>query len=191
MILDTNSEMLHFINKIRKEDCRYLMGVTPDGKLKYYENGYSDTFLAYVNGHWYGCKDGRTGTSDSLSQKGKFLFAITESKFWMLRDDDCAEYSSATKAPSKDAIAFLLAAQETGLTLYVIDGSKCSRPLYSFIEQDIYGNCLGAQLIISLVRQYDPDSADQMEKFWFDKEPSDKIQRNKNTEDEDVDLPWE
>ena len=191
MILDTNSEMLHFINKIRKEENRNLMGVTADGKLRYGENGYWDTFLAYVNGHWYGAKDGRTGTSDLISEKGKFLFAISETKFWMLRNDNCAEYSSSTKDLSEDALAFLLAEQTYGLCLYVIDGSKCRKPLFSFVETDLFGNCLGAQLIIALVRQYDTESADQMEKFWFAKDKDIQTKGNEIESSNDDSPPWD
>ena len=88
-------------------------------------------------------------------------------------------------------IAFLLAKQQHSLYLYVIDGSKCCRPLTSLIEHDLFGNCLGAQLIIALVRQYDPESADHMETFWFAKDKDIRTLGNEIERSSDDSPPWD
>ena len=183
MILTTKSEKQHYFDKLITDPNHYLFYIGADGNLMTNSHSASSTFLAYQNGHWYGRKDRRVGTSGKLPEKGKFLFAISSSKVWMLRDDGTVEYASDAHTLSEDALSFLLVSMDVGLCLIVIDGSKCSRYLQTLIEQDLFGNSLGAQILIALVRQYDPESADQMDAFWFGEKKQEKSD-NEN-------LPWD
>lgn len=83
MILTTKSEKQHYFDKLITDPNHYLFYIGADGNLMTNSHSASSTFLAYQNGHWYGRKDRRVGTSGKLPEKGKFLFAISSSKVWM------------------------------------------------------------------------------------------------------------
>jgi hypothetical protein len=127
----------------------------------------SNNFLAYQNGQWYGAKGHARGASQPIAEKGKHLFVISENSFWMMRNDRTLEYSSKLKPLSEDAVAFLFAEHEPGVCLYAVDGSKQPASMATSIDSAPYSADFAAMIVIALVKQHDPESAAQMEAFWF------------------------
>ena len=176
MIITEEKEQLHYINKLMKEKHRHIYRMRHDGLLEYDGDCMTQRFLAYIDGKWYGSKAGRQGASEGVLEeikKRKFLFAITESRYWQIREDRKVEYASPSKPLSEDAVMFFMAVQKGILCLYIIDGSKNKAPLMLGVPKEEDTEKIFAQSIIAMTRQYDPDAAKEMEDFWFAKEELD------------------
>lgn len=173
MIITEKNEQAHFWNKILKETNRHIYRMRPDGLLEYDGTCISENFLAYVDGNWYGSRFGKIGTSDielAESNHNKFLFAITEYRYFSMLEDNTMEYASGAKPLSEDAVAFLMSIHKTNLCVYMIDGSKYTQPLMLAVPAEYQNFELFALSIIALVRQYNTEAAKQMEEFWFKQE---------------------
>lgn len=173
MIITEKNEQAHFWNKILKETNRHIYRMRPDGLLEYDGTCISENFLAYVDGKWYGSRFGKTGTSDielAESNHNKFLFAITEYRYFSMLEDNTVEYASGAKPLSEDAVAFLMAIHKTNLCVYMIDGSKYTQPLMLAVPAEYQNFELFALSIIALIRQYNADAAKEIEEFWFKQE---------------------
>lgn len=170
MIITEKNEQAHFWNKILKETNRHIYRMRPDGLLEYDGTCISENFLAYADGKWYGSRFGKTGTSDialAESNHNKFLFAITEYRYFSMLEDNTVEYASGATPLSEDAVAFLMSIHKTNLCVYMIDGSKYTQPLMLAVPAEYQNFELFALSIIALVRQYNAEAAKQMEEFWF------------------------
>lgn len=183
MIIKEAKEGKYYLDKIARQNS-HAFAVTQKGTVVINGKQESCNFLAYQNGQWYGAKGTARGASEKINENGKSLFIISEKSFWMIRDDGTVEYSSPMKPLSEDAVAFLFAEHNPGICLYAVDGSKQSASMATGIDYAPNSSDFAAMIVIALVRQYDPESADQMETFWFQKE------ENEAESDEDKDLPW-
>ena len=183
MIIKEAKEAKYYLEKVAKQNS-HAFAVSQKGTLIVNGEQESYNFLAYQNGHWYGSKGKSRGASQKINEQGKSLFIMSEKSFWMLRDDGAAEYSSSLNPLSEDALAFLFAEHKPGICLYVVDGSKQASSMATMIDYAHYSADFAAMIVIALVRQFDSESADQMEKFWFGKE------KNETDSDEDNNPPW-
>jgi hypothetical protein len=168
MIIKERQDWKHYLEKISKQN-NHAFSVSKRGTLIVNGRIESYNFLAYQNGCWYGAKGNARGASEKI-EKEKYLFAISEKNCWMIRSDGNVEYYSSTKPLSEDAVTFLFAEHSPGICLYAVDGSRQESPMVTSIDPAPYSSDMAAMIIIALVRQHDPESADQMEKFWFKKD---------------------
>lgn len=99
--------------------------------------------------------------------KSKFLFVITETRFWLRQENGNVQYSSPSKPLSEDAVMFCMAVQKGRLCVYIVDGSKYEAPLMLGEPTEYDSEQILALSIMALVKQHDPDVAKQMEDFWF------------------------
>lgn len=185
MVITNKNEQLHYLNKILKEKHQRIYRMRPDGLLEYDGNGVTETFLAFINGKWYGSRAGRKDSSDKeleQNNKKKFLFAITEYRYFSMLENKTVEYASPAKHLSQNTAALLMAIHHNTLCIYIIDGSKYPQPLMIGVPAEYDSKEIFALSIISLVRQYDPEAATQMNEFWFHKEVE------SNAEDNNEDL---
>ena len=114
MIITDNGKKLHYIKKIMNEQLHQVYRVRSDGTLEYDHQSLTGKYLAYIDGRWYGAHNGRHGSSEGSMeeiQNAKFLFAITQDRLWLARNDGTVEYSSPSKKLSDSTISFLLAKQ--------------------------------------------------------------------------------
>ena len=191
------SDMLFHLKKVVKERYGHLYMINPTGRLTINCTDVSYGFLVYQNGHWYGGKYNRVESSDKTGEHGKILFGLSEKRFCMMKNDGAAEFSPLTQDLGEDARVFLFAEQEDGLYLTIVDGRKLSDPFVLVERKDVSIADTLAYIVISLVRQYDPEAADQMEAFWF-VEGATPLTEEKNQDCEDKeayiegkdDLPW-
>lgn len=185
MIFNKKSDIQHYLQKIAKEQC-HSFRVENEGSLIINGSNKTRKYLAYVNGQWYGGKgeicaipeNMRVKIGEKLTEfphKGPHLFIISEKRFWMIREDGSVEFASPTKPLSEDVIAVMFAEHAPGLCLYVIDGGTHKSAIATKLEPCEYSLDLAAMIVIAMVRQYDAESADQMENFWFGKGEQDDI----------------
>lgn len=183
MIIKEPQDWKYYLQKISKQN-NHAFSMSKRGTLIVNGKIESYNFLAYQNGCWYGAKGYVRGASEKVAEKGKALFIISEKDFWMLRSDGNVEYYSSTKPLSEDAVAFLFAEHSPGICLYAVDGSRQESPMVTSIDPAPYSSDMAAMIVIALVRQHDPESAEQMEAFWYQNSETD------NNEDENENLPW-
>lgn len=183
MIIKEPQDWKHYLEKISKQN-NHAFSVSKRGTLIVNGRIESYNFLAYHNGRWYGAKGNARGASEKI-EKEKYLFAISEKNFWMMRADGNVEYYSSAKPLSEDAVTFLFAEHSPGICLYAVDGSRQESPMVTSIDPAPYSSDMAAMIVIALVRQHDPESADQMEEFWFQNSETDN-----NNDGEDENLPW-
>lgn len=181
MIITKDKEQLHYLKKIIKEKYRHIYRVRSDGMMEYDGNQFITRFLVYINGKWYGSQEWQQGASEGALEeieKRKFLFGITEFRYWQMREDKKVEYASPSKPLSEETVMFFVAVQNENLCLYIIDGSKNKLPLMLGVPREPDSEKIFVQTVIAMTRQYDPDAAKEMEEFWFaepkDLEPDEK-----------------
>ena len=165
MIIKSQKDARAYLEKISKQSCHAFI-VSKKGTLLINGKLESLNFLAYQDGFWYGAKGYVRGASEKI-EKEKYLFIISEKDFWMMHSDGTVEYSSSLKPLSENASAFLFAEHTPGICLYAVDGSRQSASMVTRIDSAPYSADFAAMIVIALVRQHDPESADQMEAFWF------------------------
>ncbi len=173
MIITKDKEQLHYLKKIIKEKYRHIYRVRSDGMMEYDGNHLITRHLAYINGKWYGSQEWQQGASEGALEeieKRKFLFGITEFRYWQMREDKKVEYASPSKPLSEEAVMFFVAVQNENLCLYIIDGSKNKIPLMLGVPREPDSEKIFIQTVIAMTRQYDPEAAKEMEEFWLKKE---------------------
>lgn len=170
MTITEEKAQLHYLNKIIKEKHKHIYRIRPDGMMEYDGNHLITRFLAYINGKWYGSQEWKQGASEGALEeieKRKFLFGITESRYWQMREDKKVEYASPSKPLSEEAAMVFVAVQNENLCLYIIDGIKNKLPLMLGVPREPDSEKIFVQTVIAMTRQYDPDAAKEMEAFWF------------------------
>lgn len=170
MIITEDQDKLHYIKKLMKEKYRHTYRMCSDGDLEYDGNCRTNKLLMYIDRAWYGSWELNQGASKGAMDKinkRKFLFAITENRYWQMRSDKRVEYASPAKPLSEDAVMFFMAVQKGTLCIYIIDGSKYKAPLMLGVSREPDTERIFAQSIIAMTQQYDPEAAKEMEEFWF------------------------
>jgi hypothetical protein len=173
MIITEEKEQLHYINKLMKEKHRHIYRMRPDGLLEYDGDCMTQRFLAYIDGKWYGSQEWQQGASEGALEeieKRKFLFGITESRYWQMREDKKVEYAFHSKPLSEETVMVFVAVQNENICLHIIDGSKNKLPLMLGVPREPDSEKIFVQTVIAMTRQYDPDAAKEMEEFWFKKQ---------------------
>ena len=152
MIFTERSKMLHYLKKVISSKYQYTFRVDRLGELIVNNSMNNFNYLAYVNGQWYGAKGNQRITSENIFEKGKTLFALSDTKFWMKRNDGSVEYSSEKMELSDDVFACMFVEMSFGIIMFVIDGSKHPVPLMTTLHPDPDVSKLAAMIIIALVR---------------------------------------
>ena len=170
MIITDNGKKLHYIKKIMNEQLHQVYRVRSDGTLEYDHQSLTGKYLAYIDGRWYGAHNGRHGSSEGSMeeiQNAKFLFAITQDRLWLSKNDGTVEYSSPSKKLSDSTISFLLAKQSNKVCMFIIDGNQFEAPLMTAVCPEHDNEEILIHSVIALTRQYDADAADEMYNFWY------------------------
>ena len=188
MIIKDPNDAKAYLKKISKQS-NHAFVVSRKGTLLVNGQLESLNFLAYQAGCWYGAKGHIRGASEKI-EKEKYLFIISEKDFWMMHSNGTVEYSSSLKPLSENAVAFLFAEHTPGICLYAVDGSRQSVAMATRIDSAPYSADFAAMIVIAMVRQHDPECADQMEAFWFRESTDDSDNSTAFSYDEEESLSW-
>lgn len=170
MIITDRAEIERYADKLFLEQRRHVYVLDAKGALQVDGTVNSYVYLIYLNGQWYGARNKRFGSSERIPESGKNLFVMTENKFFAVKEDGSVEYSSEKKDLSADYHSFALIYQAEGLVFYLADGSKKRCPMMTLLEATPENIELMAEVIIALTHRYDPKAAEEMEKFFYNKE---------------------
>lgn len=209
MIITNHEKQKQYLDKTLSAKQSLVYRIRADGLLEYDWKYASDYFLAYIDGKWYGAHRGITSASEGALeeiQKFKFLFSVTEDRYWQKLDSGDVEYASPSKPLSEDIVSFLVVKQKKKLCVFYIDGSKYRAPLFFGVHSEYSSDEICIRSVIALTAQHDPEAAKQMEDFWYPKDAYSVEALLKDTpkenitigdpgpyitkEDFEADLPW-
>lgn len=183
MIITNQEDIIAKMRKIQKSRCKNIYQIVPTEEMIVNDFFVSYGFMLYRNGHWYCRKGDEILLSKNIPQNAAFYLGMSDKRFFMIQDNKSAEYATASVPLDKDTRLFFFTEQEDGMCLTIADGQKSKIPYYLLGDQTIKSADMMAILMLALVRQYDADAADQMERFWFQKSEAD-------DDSQEEDLPW-
>ena len=107
-----------------------------------------------------------------------------------MKDDGSAEYIKSNQTLPADTRIFMVAEHLAGMRLTIVDGNKSCEPYAIWGPRNIKTANMMATIMIALVRQYDSESADHMERFWFGGKKEKQEKEPECDLDEEAEFPW-
>lgn len=172
MIINDNHMKMKALDAISgAKDCAYFR-ILPTGELQINNHFKSYVFLAYVRGNWFASYGMRKSSSVEIPEQGINLFAYGDNSIWIQNNENNVDVSTSVLPLDESTHAILFAFYKKEFMVIIADGSKFSNVISTYVKKTPENTLFLIMALTSMIRQYDEKAADDILKFWLNKNNS-------------------